>query len=147
MKTKLFISVISLLLIAGDFLGGCEEEEPKPDYITVNVSTTGSVEYGGVCLDWLEGLTIQIDIIKDGGETVTYFRVTDLNCNFETPTVSFKLYRGQPIVASAFVQGGIQGYEFTPVVNALNWSDVYPLKDFGETYTWETFLHINCTGN
>ncbi len=38
MKTKIIISLLGLLFISGAFTEGCEEEEePKPDYITVTV--------------------------------------------------------------------------------------------------------------
>ena len=144
MKTKITISLLALIFIAGDFIGGCEEEELEPDYITVNVSTIGEVHYDNLCIDWLEGLTVRIDIVKAGGETFTFERVTNKFCGFEVPTVSFKLYREQPIEAKANVQGGIQGYEFVPAIKTLNWLDVYPMTDFGETYSWEVFLFIQC---
>ena len=41
MKTKIAISLLAFLFIAGDFIGGCEEEKPKPDYIIVNVTIKG----------------------------------------------------------------------------------------------------------
>jgi len=148
MKTKIIIAALALLFIAGDFLGGCEEEEePKPDYITVNVSASGEVHFDTACLDWLEGLAVKIDIVKAGGERFTFDRVTDQFCRFEVPTVSFKLYREQPITATAIVQGGIQGYEFLPAAETLNWVDVYPFKNFGETYAWETTMFIQCITN
>ena len=147
MKTKIIISLLGLLIIAGAFDEGCEEEEPKPDYITVNVTADRTVLNFGDCIDWLEGLTVRIDIVKAGGETFTFERATDQNCRFAVPSVSFKLYREQPIVATARVQGGIQGYEFIPAKETLSWSDVYPGKDFGETYAWETTLHVSCVNN
>ena len=43
MKTKIILSLLGLLFISGAFTEGCEEEEePKPDYITVNVNVSGN---------------------------------------------------------------------------------------------------------
>ncbi len=44
MKTKIILSLLGLLFISGAFGEGCEEEEePKPDYITVNVTVSGDL--------------------------------------------------------------------------------------------------------
>ncbi|NNL22023.1 MAG: hypothetical protein HKO83_11955, partial [Ignavibacteriaceae bacterium] len=42
MKNKIILTLLGLLMIAGGFEEGCEDEEPKPDYITVNVTPRGT---------------------------------------------------------------------------------------------------------
>ena len=41
MKNKIILSLLGFFMIAGGFDEGCEEEEPKPDYITVNITLQG----------------------------------------------------------------------------------------------------------
>ena len=43
MKTKIILSLLGLLFISGAFTEGCDEEKPKPDYITINITIQGWV--------------------------------------------------------------------------------------------------------
>ena len=149
MKTKIIISLLALIFISGDFIGGCEEEEPNRGYITVIVNVSGAVyeknEPGkpGVCITSLmAGLTVRIDIDKTGGERVTYNKVTDENCRYEAGKTFFKLYREQSINVVVKLQGGITGYTSDSGMATLNWADVYPSVDFGEAYNWNPTFEI-----
>ena len=149
MKTKIIISLLGLLFIAGDFVGGCEEEEePKPDYITVNVTTNGSLlkRLTGSTVTSCEqitiGVTVRVDVIKAGGERFNLFTQTDSNCNFTAEAVSFNLYREQPIEVIAYAEQVPAGYTQVQGVDYLSWDEVYPQKDFGDTYAYSSEVSI-----
>ena len=150
MKTKIIISFIGLLMFAGAFGEGCEEEEqePKPDYITVNVTTKGKVlskKVGNpvlLCYQLLQDLTVRVDVIKAGGERFNLFTQTGTDCRFQTELVSFKLYREQPIEIIAYaeqVPGGVTQVEGT---DYLSWDEVYPMYDFGSTYNYTSDVTV-----
>ena len=148
MKTKILISFLGLLLIAGAFGDGCEEEEPKPDYITVIVTTKGRVmskEVGNpvlLCYQPLQGLTVRVDVIKDGGERFNLFAETDMSCRFESKSVSFKLYREQPIEIIAYAEQVPGGVTQVEGIDYLSWDEVYPQYDFGETYSYTSNVTV-----
>lgn len=148
MKTKIIISFLSLLLIAGAFGDGCEEEEPKPDYITVNVTTEGKFRLQLVgqtatfCYHEMYGKTIRVDVIKDGGERFNLFTQTDNSCNFSTSAVSFKLYREQPIEIITYLEQVDSGYTQVRGVDYLSWDAVFPQHDFGETYNYNSSVNL-----
>ena len=104
MKTKIIISLLGLLFIAGDFVGSCDEElEPKPDYIIVNVLTKGSLLFKspgsivGTCIDTTKNVPIRVDVTEGGGEQSNFFLQTSDHCEFATETVTIRLYREQQI--------------------------------------------------
>ena len=148
MKTKIIISLIALLFIAGDFLGGCEEEEPKPDYITVNVSASGYVavqyEFGGQHYSvpgLTSGVNVKIEVEKADALKCDNMVTSDINSRFEWGTCTVKLYREQHVDVLFIGQGDIvdgQGNTYTGGFNSarLWWDDVYPITDFGETYNY-----------
>ena len=149
MKTKIIISLLGLLFIAGDFIGGCEEEEePKPDYITVNVTTNGSLlrRLTGSpvtsCDVFTRGVTVRVDVIKDGGERFNLFTQTDSHCDFTAETVTFNLYREQPIEVIAYAEQVTAGHTQIQGVDYLSWDEVYPQKDFGDTYAYSSEVTI-----
>lgn len=149
MNTKITISLLGLLLIAGAFGEGCEEEEPKPDYITVNVTIKGGVyvKHTGneilVCTALHQGITIRVDVIKAGGERFNYFPITNaMSCKFETGTATFKLYREQPIEIIAYVEEVESGYTQVRGVDFLSWDEVYPSHDFGDTYNYTSNVNV-----
>ncbi|MCK4795963.1 MAG: hypothetical protein KAT05_01205 [Spirochaetes bacterium] len=151
MKTKIIIFLLALIFISGDFIGGCEEEEPNRGYITVIVNVSGAVyeknEQGepGVCIaSLMAGLTVRIEIDKTGDERVIYNKVTDENCRYEAGTTFFKLYGEQHINVVAELKGGVIGYTRGHGMATLNWTDVYPSVDFGEVYNWNPTCEIWC---
>ena len=151
MKTKIIISLLGLFFISGAFGDGCEEEEePKPDYITVNVSTIGylytkQVGFAELTCDLslVPSKTIKIEIIKAGGERFDFYsQVGDLLCQFGTNAVSFKLYREQPIEITAYAEQVPGGYTQVRGVDYLSWDEVYPQNDFGDTYDYTSEVTI-----
>ena len=149
MKTKIIISLLGLFFISGAFGDGCEEEEePKPDYITVNVKTEGELltedtnSHIRACSDHTRGKTVRVDVIKAGGEQFNFYNVTDSNCKFTSETATFKLYREQPIEIIAYAEE-VPGV-FTQVrgVDYLSWDEVYPQYDFGDTYNYTSLVLI-----
>ena len=87
MKTKIILSLLGLLFISGAFTEGCEEEEePKPDYITVYVSVSGdyitkdvtnNVEF---CDSVTQNKQVRIDFYKDSSLKYSLDRNTDSDC-------------------------------------------------------------------
>jgi hypothetical protein len=88
------------------------------------------------CDSHSQGVTVRVDIIKDGGERFHYFPVTDMSCKFTSSTATFKLYREQPIEIIAYVEAVPAGFTQIQAVDYLSWDEVYPLYDFGETYNY-----------
>ena len=149
MKTKIIISLLGLLCISGAFTEGFEEEKPKPDYITVNVTTKGIAYIKEtknpivVCTDWTQGIAIRVDVIKAGGEQFNYFPVTNsTSCRFTSETATFKLYREQPIEIIAYAEVVPPGFTEIRGVDYLSWDEVYPMKDFGDTYDYTSEVTI-----
>lgn len=154
MKTKIIISLLALIFISGDFIGGCEEEDPNPGYITVFVKVSGGVyeknEAGepGFCVaSLLAGLTIRIEIDTAGIKIVTLNTVTDENCRYEAGTTLLKLYKEQSINVIAKLSDGVIGYTCSRGEATLNWSEVYASVDFGEAYNWNPTCKILCWKN
>jgi len=147
MKTKIILSLLGLLFISGAFTEGCDEEKPKPDYITVNVIAEGNILLKDNTTDSLScdnritNITVRVDVIKAGGEQVNFFVILGQgSCYFKTGTATFKLYREQPIEVIAYTEAVLPGFTQIKAVAYLSWDDVYPGKDFGSTYTWEPFM-------
>ncbi len=145
MKVRAFIAILSLVFIAND----CVEtyQEPKPDYITVNVLVYGEIYTKHVdssyvhCRDFFEGMQVRIDIIKAGGERYNLYANVSV-CAFKTQTVSFKLYREQPIEVSAYAEQVPGQYTQVRGTDYLTWDEVYPKNDFGDTYNYTTIVDI-----
>lgn len=149
MKSKVIISFLALLMIAGSFGDGCEGEEPKPDYITVYVTTEGQFRYRLVgsevttCGRDIWGRTVRVDVIKAGGERFNLFTTIQPDyCKFNVSSVSFKLYREQPIEIIAYLEAVDSGYTQVRGQDLLTWDEVYPAKDFGETFNYSAFVEI-----
>ena len=143
MKTKIIISLLGILFIGGDFIGGCEEEEPKPNYIIVQASTSGSIwrKDSPEGLPYSSqsdvGMTIRVEFVKAGGERAVFYETVDNLSRYQSSTAIFNLYKEHPIILTAYPQGGIAGYEVWQVgYEALDWEVVDAAKDFGETYVW-----------
>jgi hypothetical protein len=141
MKNKIILSLIGFLMIAGGFDEGCEEEEPKSDYITVIVAVQGALykknlNTGERICDFLTWtVPMKVVITKAQGENFTLFPQTD-ECNYDSESVSFKLYREQPIEVDVSTQYVPGGYTLSEGYAKLEWEDVYPSNDFGETTSW-----------
>ena len=149
MKTKIILSLMGLLFISGAFGEGCEEEEePKPDYIIVNVTTKGHLYHrlagspAYSCGDWTRNEAVRIDVIKAGGERFNLYSTTNFNCEFATETVSFKLYREQPIEVQAYTESVPNEHTLQRGIDYLSWDEVYPTKDFGETYNYAPEVNV-----
>ena len=152
MKKKVILSFLGFLMIAGAFGEGCEDEGPKPDYITVNITLQGwlnqvdSLNAPGqtwLCSEVCKSHQVKIKIQKDQGEMVEEIKVTNDQCSFNL-SASFKLYREQPIEMWASSNNDIPGYSEYGAYRILTWDEVYPANDFGDTYnhyqTMEIFL-------
>ena len=149
MIRKVTISLAGLLMVAGSFGDGCEGEEPKPDYITVNVLTEGNhllkhVDTGELsCDSRVSSAIVRVDIIKAGGERFNFYKtIEEPSCYFTTEMVTFKLYREQPIEVVAYSESVPGGYTQVRGIDILNWEQVYPSYDFGETYTWNAGVFV-----
>ncbi len=148
MKTKIIICLLALLLIAGDFIGGCEEEEPKPDYITVYVSVKGYYESKDVtnnvtyCDTVTQNKQVRIDFYKDSSQKYSLVRNSDSGCWIPpTEYKSFKLYREQRIEVKVYSDIVLAGYTEIRGYILIDWDDIYPATDFGgEVYRTESFL-------
>jgi len=150
MKTKIIISFLGLLLIAGAFTEGCEEEEPKPDFIKVLVSVDGTLWRKQVgtgdryCDSLCYNVPIKVVITKDGGENFILYPTTPAtDCYYQTDRfVSFNLYRDQPIEVEVSTQFVHEGHTLSEGYKLLEWSDVYPANDFGEEYSWNPYVEV-----
>lgn len=137
---------IPFLCACSDDSQSPEEEEPKPNYITVVVKTTG------IChgqddqghIHAIPNLTVKVDIIKASGRTISFEAPTSETGQFQGPDAVFELYRQQPITCSGTVIGGLDDlpYVFSRKTLTLTWQQVSSVKDFGETYTWKPHLII-----
>ena len=118
---------------------GCEFL-PK-DYITVhcNARIRGTLydKNNNSLWEFPVDVPIKIDFIKDGGERYTLTCRFDLLGTADTETVSFKLYKEQPIEAVMTVQGGYKTYSPTVTVQykTLTWEQVEPFADLGGEYS------------
>lgn len=136
-------------MIAGAFSEGCNEEEPKPDYINVNVQVEGYVHEKDSlnatlhsCTALCENFQVEIEIVKAGGETFKETQVTDDNCRFTSNVARFDLYREQPIRVHVYSKNNIPGYLEHGVFQELTWDEVYPATDFGELYIWYPYTQV-----
>lgn len=142
MKSKIIISLLCLPFIAGDFVGGCEEEKQKPDYITVNITIQGWInELDSLnapseswrCSEVCKNHQVKIKMQKAGGELFEEYKVTNEQCSFNS-TATFQLYREQPIELWASSKNDVIGYQEYGAYRIINWDEVYPANDFGDTY-------------
>jgi len=150
MKTKIIISLLGLLFIAGDFVGGCEEEEkPKPDYIKVLVKVSGLLNNNNLNTNTIScdsinlNVPMRVVITKAGGENFVLFPTTGAgSCAYNSEQVSFNLYREQPIEVDVSTEYVPAGYTQSEGYSLLEWENVYPGKDFGETYSWQPSVNV-----
>ena len=140
---KRFTAVGVILLFVTICFSGCEILNNKPDYITVHCSALifGRLldENNNALEEIPVGLPITVDFIKDGGERFTLPCEITKYGDALTTTVSFKLYREQPIDARITVQGGYNTYLPTIRIQEqmLAWETVKSNVDFGGVYDWE----------
>ena len=143
MKTKIILSLMGLLFISGAFGEGCEDEEPKADYIKVYVKVDGwVVETDSLnapthnCTALCKSFQVKIKIQKDQGEMVEQIKVTDEDCTFLGSEAEFKLYREQPIEVWVRSHNDIPGYIEHGTYDKLTWAQVDKYHDLGDTYEW-----------
>ena len=152
-KHLIAFGIVIILLAVG--LSGCDELEElsKPDYITVTVNCDTHVQasYSGDIYDTMPviGATVNVAIVKAGGERVEKNLVTDYKGDCEKVTATFKLYKEQPIVCYANVQLETveieyKGFVFNSAGYTIEWDYIYPLTDFGGS-TQET-IPLTITG-
>ncbi|MCK5577819.1 MAG: hypothetical protein KAI14_05820 [Dehalococcoidales bacterium] len=156
MKPFLTIALVSVFLFVA--LPGCDILE-KPDYITVNVDAFANVKVTRwisgqqVVAPWA-GTQVEISIVKAGGERVVEMKTTDSGGITQSIRGTFKLYREQyirvlvSVTPNSAIPDTVGGGGYDPARHILNnswqelsWSQVYPAKDFGETYNWYTTVH------
>ena len=139
MKKQIVILGIALLFVCVG-LSGCEILEPKPDYITVTMDVAAGVSLrdknnNPVSGIPISGITVRIDLIKDGGETLTFYRTTDDYGVCPPAMGSFKLYKEQPIVCIVIAEGVFQ--DFSPIgadSETLTWAQVSASTDIGGSF-------------
>jgi len=143
MKKHILVLGCSLLVLTMCF-SGCEFLEQK-DYITVNIKAyivVPLINAQGITVtnDTAEGVLVNIWMVKDGGERITFNKYTESSGGVVV-TGSFKLYEEQPIECSAGVVDRYKTYVPGHIdSDTLSWETVDAAADFGETYTWEVYL-------
>jgi hypothetical protein len=149
MKTKVIISLMGLLFISSSFIDGCEEEEPKPDYINVYLGAEGSLRTrdlnggGWICDHVTKNEPVKIDFYKSDALKYTFTLNTDNYCKTEfTGHQHFKLYREQLIEVKAYSENVPVGYTQVRGYVLVDWDDVYPEFDFGDTYTTNVVFEV-----
>jgi len=147
---KKFLTIIGVcLLFVTLSLSGCEILEEKENYITVNVSPTISIalyeSQGKEISVWDKvaiGVPVHIEIIKDGGERLTFDEVTNAY-GWVNVVGSFNLYKEQRIEVTAETRGGFEDfYEYKSGFAMLLWDTVDATADFGGTYAWHPTVPI-----
>jgi hypothetical protein len=152
---KRFAAVGVILIFVTLCFSGCEILEEKPDYITVRCTASILVSILDKNNNTLNehpiNLPIRVDFIKDGGERFTLQCKTGTFGVAEIETVSFKLYKDQPIEAEMTVQGGYMDYVPTSTFQSqtLTWKMVHVIggEDFGGEYTWTPNFYVFLKNN
>ena len=113
----------------------CELLDKEFDYIQVTVDLVVYVS-DVESHEYIEGESVKMLIQKDGGEKVDGVGTTGSDGKTQTTGI-FKLYREQPIVASAYVVGDPDSYK----EKTLTWETVdsnagKPEKNGLRTYRW-----------
>ena len=149
MKNKIFLSVLGFLMIAGGFDKGCEEEEPKPDYINVYLGAEGFLRTkdlnngGTICNDVTQNKPVIIDFFKSDAIKYTFTLNTGDDCKTEfTGHQHFKLYREQILEVKAYSENVPSDYTQVRGYVLVDWDDVYPEFDFGDTYTTNVIFEV-----
>ena len=156
--TRLLVTLILLMFV----LPGCnlQGELENQDYITVNVDAYANVKISRfisgqyVVVPW-PGNQVEISIVKSGGNHVDGLKTTDDEGITDSVVGNFKLYREEYIrVFVSFVIDGVipdvlGGGTYDPIPHTLNnpwqeltWAEANAMKDFGETYSWYTTVHV-----
>lgn len=138
---KLSLGICGFILLCS--MDGCvDKEEPKPDYIIVNITIQGwlnEVDYLDAppdtweCTEICKNHQIKIKMQKAQGELFEEIKATNSQCSFSS-TASFKLYREQPIELWTSSKNDIPGYGEYGSYKIITWDEVYPTYDFGDTY-------------
>ena len=151
MKKHLVVIGMTLMLLAVG-LSGCEELEKlldKPDYIFVTVYCKVKVVIHNDSDTSFpaEGVFLEVEIIKAGGERLSEYRLTGANGVTTGVTEGFKLYREQPITCIANVNlesvEDYPEYTFNSASHTISWNEIYPQYDFGDMVTKNVNLVIS----
>ena len=152
MHRKLIIVILAIMLITLGS-GGCEGFScAEINYIVVHFNADVCVAFADgksspQSVMW-SGAQVEIVIIKAGGERVQFDKYTGSGGCTETVSGTFEVYKEQPVevkvcplygVIPDFSGGGFLDYSLHKYSNntaILNWSDIYPANDFGDTYYW-----------
>jgi len=162
LRIKLFI--VTLVMMLSFVVTGCNEISPwlkgcdAVDYIEVVVNTEACIAAsdGKVPVNSImwSGAQLHIEIVKAGGEKVTFDKTTDSGGCTESVQGIFKVYRKQPVQVMVrpiggnlpSLLGGVEwsgsDYRVSNNVKTLNWTDIYPAKDFGDTYYWNPLIQM-----
>lgn len=147
MNKNVGIFCIIFLLVCVE-LSGCGVIN-QPDYITVNFEAKAGIilnDKNGnpITSKVAQGVPILIQLIKDGGETRSYTKVTDGSGDTEWVYGSFKLYKEQEIELIASAQGGFEDFsQFLPGRARLTWDQVHATTLFGGNYSWVYSVYID----
>lgn len=160
-RQKMFVLALVIMLpfvVTGcwelSFLKGCE----SVNYITVVVQTEAciAVSDGKVPANstmW-SGAQMHIEIEKAGGERVTFDKTTDSGGCTGSVQGAFEVYKEQPVKVIVKPTGGNlpnllggaewngSDYRVSNNVKTLNWTDIYPANDFGDTYYWNPLIQM-----
>jgi len=146
---KYLLAFTSMLLFFAGGYEGCEEEKQQKEYIVVTTNAVGDILVydlqGNVITcetiaPLLSGLQIRLEIVKAGGESCVYYDPAS-GCITGEYNCTLNLYREQPIVVAAILQGGVEGYSVTNGEETLTWEEAVEGESEGK-YFWEAFPTI-----
>jgi hypothetical protein len=145
MRRQLVIMAICMLFVTL-CIGGCDKLGTKPDQITVNIMVAVYVHTVDANNNTLEesvdGITVNIEIIKDGHDRLVSKRIVQNGlCQ---ATGSFILSKGQFIECNATILGGYADfYPVAPGYSKLTWETVNASTNFGGVYNWYPKMNLN----
>jgi hypothetical protein len=132
-------SIIILFLFLTIFHTGCETLQTKPNELMVNVMVTVFVdlfdEQDQKIIKNIDGLTMKIEIIKNGKDRFVYERILQQGkCQ---ATASFNLYKDQYVECIATVPDEYQGFtQAEPAYIRLNWETADSSASMTRVYNW-----------
>jgi hypothetical protein len=141
---KLVVFIFIVLLFFSITLSGCTEDEvlsevlksDNPEYIVVSIDANVRVNGHPDLWDPVPGVPVEINIVKDGGESHRETKTTGDNGETGIVHTSFNLYRKQSIVFDATYYGS------TTIGNSktLAWETVEQGANEVGMYSWNPLI-------
>lgn len=143
---KIIVSLISLLF-SGLFLLSCtkDENEGKTLYVDIELSVgvyackNGKGGVPDVSNDPFPSRSykVHVEIGKDGA--VKCRETLELQSGIKKVNCRVELFKDQPAEVRAYLT---YPFDHIQAFKRLNWNQVYPATDFGETYSWAPALSL-----